>query len=111
MNTISWSTPIRPRVSIVFLHALLVEQLLTPWLLLLANTKYFLFVSSGKLEDFKKLDTNNGSDGKLTFKVSPDFMYGQRDNTGRNRFLVYHQRDRTIFQVSWGPGSLDCGAG
>ncbi|MCJ1285399.1 hypothetical protein MMC26_004739 [Xylographa opegraphella] len=61
-----------------------------------SNAKYYLFISSGKLEDFRKLDTANGAEGKITFNVTADFQYGQKDKSGKNRFLVYHERDRAI---------------
>ncbi|KAH8692479.1 hypothetical protein GQ44DRAFT_734077 [Phaeosphaeriaceae sp. PMI808] len=57
------------------------------------NAKYYLFVSSGKLDAFKKLDATAGKDGKLTIKVTKGFQYGQKDKTGRNRFLVYYEAD------------------
>lgn len=52
------------------------------------------------MDEFKKLDTGNGADGKITFKVTTDFYYGQKDGKGKNRFLVFHESDRTIYQVS-----------
>lgn len=65
------------------------------------NTKYYLFISSGKLDAFKKLDTANGANGKLTMKVTTDFQYGQKDKAGKNRFLVYHEPTRDVMkQVS-----------
>jgi hypothetical protein len=66
-----------------------------------SNAKYYLFISSGKLAEFRKLDSTGGADGKLTIKVTTDFQYGQKDKTGKNRFLVYHEEDRKVMkQVS-----------
>ncbi|XP_014550599.1 hypothetical protein COCVIDRAFT_115063, partial [Bipolaris victoriae FI3] len=50
-----------------------------------ANAKYYLFISSGKLDEFRKLDTANGAGGDILFN-------------GMNRFLVYHQSDRVVMK-------------
>ncbi|KAL1592604.1 hypothetical protein SLS60_011020 [Paraconiothyrium brasiliense] len=65
-----------------------------------ANAKYYLFISSGKLDAFKGLDTAKGANGKLTVKVTTDFQYGQKDKTGKNRFLVYHEPVRDVMKQS-----------
>jgi hypothetical protein len=37
---------------------------------------------------------------KISLAVSNVFLHGQ-DKEGRNRFLVYHDKDRDIFQVGF----------
>lgn len=56
----------------------------------------FLFVSEEKLAAFKAKITKIDSGFKLT--VDDDYQYGQQKEEV-NRFLVYHDKERDIFQV------------
>ncbi|KAH7065885.1 hypothetical protein BKA63DRAFT_608419 [Paraphoma chrysanthemicola] len=55
-----------------------------------------LYISEGRLPAFRALDTANGADGKITFKVTRDFHYGLDNTVGKVRFLVYHDNKRMI---------------
>ncbi|KAF2820754.1 hypothetical protein CC86DRAFT_412035 [Ophiobolus disseminans] len=65
------------------------------------KAKYFLFISSDRIEDFRKLDMPQSPEDKIMVTVTTDFQYGQKDQIGKNRFLVYHHSDRCAMkQVS-----------
>ena len=55
-----------------------------------------LFIQKSKAGDFKALTQQENDGFKLT--VTDAFLYGQKKG-GSNRFLVYHDKSRDIFQV------------
>ena len=55
-----------------------------------------IFIQKSKADDFKKLAQKENDDFKVT--VTDAFVYGQKKG-GSNRFLVYHDTTRDIFQV------------
>ncbi|KAG8525761.1 uncharacterized protein KY384_000521 [Bacidia gigantensis] len=59
-----------------------------------------LWVSQKSLQYFKH--NPESKDGILAFKVDEDFQYGQENSEGKNRFLVYHDKNNTPYQVILG---------
>ena len=55
-----------------------------------------VFIQKNKADDFKNLAQKEGDEFKVT--VTDAFVYGQKKG-GTNRFLVYHDTSRDIFQV------------
>lgn len=58
----------------------------------------YLFVSEEKVEDFKTSKIEKADTG-FKLRVDDDYMFGQQKG-GRARFLVYHDKEREIMQVS-----------
>ncbi|KAL4882466.1 hypothetical protein BJY04DRAFT_41531 [Aspergillus karnatakaensis] len=56
-----------------------------------------IFISRDKLEAFKALSLDQSNHDTLTVTVTEDFVYGER-KPGAKRFLVYHDKQRRIFQ-------------
>lgn len=74
------------------------------------NTQFYLFVAESKLRDFENLNTTKESGHVITFKVTKDFLYGEKkdkpkgasEKVSQNRFLVYQVDDSIhngIYQV------------
>ncbi|KAJ5777524.1 hypothetical protein N7520_000770 [Penicillium odoratum] len=67
------------------------------------DTKVYFFVAEDKIHDFEQLNTTKDSDDVITFIVTKDFRYGEKQEKvqGRlekklkNRFLVYQRNDET----------------
>ena len=60
--------------------------------------KGYLFIVDSKLDTFKQLCREEND--KYIFTVTRDFLYGQKNNSGSNRFLVFHDPSTRIYQVS-----------
>ncbi|KAJ5637680.1 hypothetical protein N7490_007559 [Penicillium lividum] len=75
------------------------------------DTKFYFFVAEDKIHDFEQLNTTKDSADVITFKVTKDFRYGEKqervqgsrsEKKLKNRFLVYQMNDQThdgILQV------------
>lgn len=57
----------------------------------------FLFVSEELLDNFKSSKITKTDTG-FTLTADDDYLFGQQKG-GKNRFLVYHDKERSIFQV------------
>lgn len=60
----------------------------------IADQNSLIFVQKSKMEEFKRLL----NDGKVT--IDSKFQYGQKDKTGRDRWIVFHDKDQKMFQVT-----------
>ncbi|CEJ58551.1 hypothetical protein PMG11_07205 [Penicillium brasilianum] len=86
------------------------------------NGKFYLFVANSKISAFEELNTTKESADVITFKVTKDFRYGQKEEISKeenpkdkgknvpvNRFLVYQLNDsnhdkifqRRFVKASW----------
>ncbi|MCJ1379936.1 hypothetical protein MMC17_003039 [Xylographa soralifera] len=54
-----------------------------------------LFISEKALDEFKH---NPIKDGNYVFKVDEEYQYGQANSAGNDRFLVFHNKNNTIYQ-------------
>ncbi|EHK96135.1 hypothetical protein GLAREA_07230 [Glarea lozoyensis ATCC 20868] len=69
-----------------------------------AEKTNYLFVSEELLDNFKSSKIQKTDSGfKLT--VDDGYVYGQQKG-GKNRFLVYHDKDRPIFQHRFVEGTM-----
>lgn len=64
----------------------------------LGGDKGRLFINEASLAEFKH---NPAVDGKIVFKVDEEFQFGQANKKGKDRFLVFHNKNNTIYQVLW----------
>ncbi|KAJ7775350.1 hypothetical protein B0H16DRAFT_1302880 [Mycena metata] len=55
-----------------------------------------IFIQADMMEASKKLTV--ADQAKYTIIVDTDFEYGQKDKTGKGRFLVFHDKSSEIFQ-------------
>jgi hypothetical protein len=62
------------------------------------QTDGLIFIQASMLDSFKKKALPDKE--KYTIVVDTDFQYGQKDKTGKGRFLVYQDKEFKIFQVS-----------
>ena len=61
-----------------------------------------IFVQKSYLDNFKsKISGGLFISGSGTFTVDDSFQYGQRDSSGTGRWLVFHDKDQKMFQVSY----------
>ena len=56
-----------------------------------------LFINEKALAEFKH---NPVKDGKIVFKVDEEYQYGQATKEGKDRFIVFHNKNNTIYQVA-----------
>ena len=63
----------------------------------LGGDKGRLFINEAALAEFKH---NPARDGKVVFKVDEEYQFGQANKEGKDRFLVFHNKNNTIYQVS-----------
>ncbi|KAK4695039.1 hypothetical protein P7C71_g2639, partial [Lecanoromycetidae sp. Uapishka_2] len=59
------------------------------------NDKGRLFINEKALAEFKHNPTR---DGKIAFKVDEEYQFGQANKEGKERFLVFHDKNNTIYQ-------------
>ncbi|KAI1146092.1 hypothetical protein F4825DRAFT_473029 [Nemania diffusa] len=64
----------------------------------------FLFVSEELLDNFKSSKITKTDTG-FTLTADDDYLFGQQKG-GKNRFLVYHDKERSIFQHRFIEGTL-----
>lgn len=60
-----------------------------------------LFIAQDRLDVFRSTLSNSTANGIETrkFTVTQDFLYGQANPEGKDRFLVLHDKERNPFQV------------
>ncbi|KAF2154509.1 hypothetical protein K461DRAFT_319062 [Myriangium duriaei CBS 260.36] len=71
----------------------------------LSNVKGNLFIHASYIANFEGITTTDGD--RLTFTLTNAFQYGQKDKSGRNRFLVFHSPElKEIYQHRFIQASL-----
>ena len=62
------------------------------------NDRGRLWISEKALDEFKHHAVTK--DGEYICKVDEEYQYGQASKDGKGRFLVYHNKNNTPYQVS-----------
>lgn len=72
------------------------------------NGRARLFVAQDRLDVFKSTLSSSTADGIETrkFTVTQDFLYGQANPEGKDRFLVLHDKERNSYQVCANPSRV-----